>query len=429
MSLETGDVRRIKFSRSETKWSNDPTLDLVMAGNTPIPTVTAKTTEINIPTADGVINTSRASGRLRFDKVTIPYVFTHEISRYDEYGNYRTINTMNQLCADHVSAVKEWAYQPEAYDYNPQGNKLVLRNSSRLYDTGLCDPTAQTGYWFPNPNCTAFSNTKVLSADKWIIQYQITITVDPYMYEYTADPRTFAVYSGPTTQGAGEGNVRVRIYTKSRGILTPTDNSTVDRYLWTNDNVQWLPSSSAGTPGINADAWARWSFKPSVAPIYKGPIGLYMNFYVDYTYNDVPYQYHVSTMASTSGTCDFISSEKIVTQHEMVLTDHNGCELYANIVNTGDHPIGDLITATNGHIPIPFTWGVAKHFITNDVHLQYMVTGFGPATSFNKVGRQDPIDFGDAFTLDNDGYNELQMNSSDYGVYRLESPDNARRRV
>jgi hypothetical protein len=61
-----------------------------------------------------------------------------------------------------------------------------------------------------------------------------------------------------------------------------------------------------------------------------------------------------------------------------------------------------------------------------------MITGRGPVTSFNKVTGPNlvvTINFGVPFGLDDDGYNEFQMNTDEYGFYTLESPDNARRKI
>lgn len=434
MSLSAENTRRIKL---HNVWSTDPTLDLVMAGNSPIPAVTPKSSTVDISTADGVIDTSRSSGRLRFNPIVISYTFTHSISRYDEHGSRLTIPEMNRLVKEHTSTVEDWLFDPEEYDYNPGGSVLRLTPAhfnivEKFYDTGLCDPDNATGYWLPNPRCTNFSVSKALSPDVWVVQYAVEITTDPYMYEYTANPHTYAMFSGPTTAGASAENVEARIYTFPRGGLI-TETSPRDRYLWTNDNIQWILSTSAEQRG--AGYWATWNFKPSVMPIYSGKIGLYMNFYVNYTYNDVLYKYHVDTLQVNGGYCDFISSSKITTPQEMAITNQNGCELYAVLVQEGDSPgsLADLITETNGHIPLPFTWGVCKRFVTYSPDTKFMVIGHGPSNSFAKVVGAGPstvsYSFGDEFTLDNDGYNELKFSKNGYGFYSLESPDNARRKI
>jgi hypothetical protein len=73
-----------------------------------------------------------------------------------------------------------------------------------------------------------------MSSEYWIIQYQIQITTDPYMYEYSARPKTYAMFSGPNTDLGIDGVVRARIYTKTSGTASWR------RYLWTNDNIQWI---------------------------------------------------------------------------------------------------------------------------------------------------------------------------------------------
>lgn len=423
--MDASDKRKIFLN---SKWSDDPTLDLIMVGTSPIPNITSKTSEIDIATADGTIDTSRSSGRLRFQAITIPYVFTHAIPRYNQNGTKRSVNEMNRLANEHRSAVENWAYAPEAYGYNPQGGIIVRDSLVKFYDTGICDPTEQTGYWLPNPRCSDFAAAKSISSDYWIIQYQIQITTDPYMYEYSATPRTYAMFSGPNTDLGIDGVVRARIYTKTSGTAAWR------RYLWTNDNIQWILTDTC-TQTVSPTGLVyqgTWSFKPSTQPIYTGSIGLYMaSMNINYTYNDVLYQYNITNIRSTSGTCEFINSTKIVTDHEMALTNQNGCVIVGT-VNDVSGNFADLVTATNGHIPMPFIWGVAKEFTSSSLSTQYMINGRGPVTSFNKVTGPSlvvTINFGVPFGLDDDGYNEFQMNTTEYGFYTLESPDNARRKI
>jgi hypothetical protein len=400
-----------------------------MAGNSPIPTVTSKVSEIDIAGADGTSDTSRSSGRLRFNPITINYVFTHTISRYDSRGRRRTLNEMNSLVNEHCSVVENWAYGPEDYNYNPAGQVLVSKDIVKFYDTGLCDPDNETGYWLPNPRCTEFAMSKSISSEVWVSQYQITIVTDPYMYEYDADPKTYALFSGPTAEGYGMNKVSVKIYAEPQTSgATVTDSTRMHRYLWTNDNVKWIASNSVSSRSSSGNYSAVWTFKPSVAAVYTGKIGVYINFYVSYTYNGTTYTYTVTNIVVQSGNYTIIDSDKLVTAKEMGYTDQNGMTLQATITDTSGN-LDALISATYGHIPLQFIWGTIKTFTTKNADVEFMVVGHGPTNSFNIVGVQDAVRFGDTFKLDNDAYNELIMNSSAYGFYSLESPDNARRKI
>ena len=426
----------------------DPTtLDLTMAGSSPIPFSTSKDSEVDIPTSDSTISTSRQSGRLRFNKVTIPYVFTHEISRYNpgtpEYSR-RSLNEMNRLVKQHVSAVENWIYAPEEYGYNPSADKLIYIEPSRLYDTALCDDLPDTisnwfsynheGYYLTNPRCTNFSFTKQVSNDIWLIQYQIEITVDPWMYEYGANPKTYSMFSGPTTDGVGMDQLTLRMFsepTSSGALVTPTTK--MWRRIWTNDNRNWILSDSATK--ISGEYHVQWTFKPNVAAIYTGDIGVYMNFYVKYTYNDVEYWYHVNTITATSGSWRNISSSKIITANEFGYTNQNGVVFMTTIGESSGSPgsLDDLVTSTNGHIPLQFIWGTIKKFQTNGTTDPFMISARGPVSQFKRVigpgTEPETILIGDTFYFDNDAYNQLNMETTQYGFYTLESPDNARRRV
>lgn len=430
-----------------SKWqvTEATSLDLVMSGNTPIPVTTSKTSEIDISTADGTIDTSRESGRLRFNKIVIPYVFTHTISRYDETKpNYtrRSLNEMNRVVNDHKSLVQNWAYAPEEYTYDPQDDRLMSYDPTRLYDTALCTvtptqnnvaPSPTDGYILTNPRCTNFSFTKTTANDVWVLQYQIEITADPWMYEYNAKPKTYTMFSGPTYVNDDPVSAKIYSFPVDPQEATPVE---MRRKLWTNDNVNWLASDTAIDRGGSYQAV--WKFRPQVAPIYKGDIGVYMNFSVRYTYNDVLYEYHIDIdhVQINSGTMNFIASDKITTPKEMGYTDQDGFDLWAVVIDDGTNSLSDLITATNGHIPLPFTWGTIKTFITASSDVPFMMTAHAPGTQFKRIiGHSgstilyNNIDFGDTFYLDNDPYNEFVMYTHDYGFYSLESPDNARRRL
>lgn len=424
-----------------TKWEvTEPTsLQLTMAGNTPLPIITSKVQETDIPTTDGTIDQSRASGRLRFNKNVITYTFTHTIDRYNSLGKRKSLTEMNQEANQHRMVVEQWAYSAEEYNYNPSGDLLAISEPSKFYDTGIGVPSEiatekmpKSGYWLPNPRCTNFSFSKTTSSDLWLLQYQIEITTDPYAYEMDANPKTYTMFSGPTSDGYEQNEVAARIFTKpvDSGALVVGPTTPVKRSLWTNDNVNWILSDSAYQRG--AGYAAVWTFKPSVRPIYAGDIGVYMNFYVEYTYNDVLYKYHVDTLNVNSGTYTPIVSSKIATANEMGYTNQNGFQIYCTIVDTGTNSLADLITATNGHIPLRFIWGVIKPFYTHNTNTPFMITGKGPASSFHRVtgvNTSETINFGTTFYMDNDDYNEFVMDASSYGFYTLESPDNARRMI
>ena len=107
----------------------------------------------------------------------------------------------------------------------------------------------------------------------------------------------------------------------------------------------------------------------------------------------------------------------------------------ANVTQDQDSPgnLSDLVTATNGHIPLQFIWGTIKKFQTNGTTDPFMVSARGPVSQFKRVIAAGPtfetLDIGDTFYFDNDAFNELVMETTQYGFYTLESPDNARRRV
>ena len=434
------------FSDYSTYWSETDrtSLDLTMAGASPIPFSTAKTSEIDIQTSDGTIPTSRQSGRIRFNKVVIPYVFTHAINRYDEAGVRRSLNQMNRLAKQSVSAVEDWIYAPEAYGYNPAADKLIYIAPKRLYDTALCDDLPDnvtdwfsynhTGYYMVNPRCTNFSFTKSMSSDQWVIQYNIEITVDPYMYEYSANPKTYSMFSGPATDGGGMENLTLRMFSEpTRSGVLVSDDTDMWRRIWTNDNRTWILSDSAVK--LSGEYHVQWSFKPNVNPIYTGDIGLYMNFGVSYTYNDVTYKYHVNTITATSGSWNNIVSSKLVTPNEFGYTNQNGVVFMTTVTPDQDSPgnLDDLVAATNGHIPLRFIWGTIKKFQTSGITDPFVLNCRGPVSQFERtIGSgysPETILIGDTFYFDNDAFNELVMDTTQYGFYTLESPDNARRKV
>ena len=430
--ISAANKRKIKLN---DKWSDDESLDLIMAGNTPIPVVTSKVSTVDIEAADGSIDTSRASGRLHFNPIVITYNFTHEILRYDPETKIRySVPEMNQKVKEHVSTVQNWVYDPESYDYNPSGQVLVAKDISKFYDTGLCDPDTKTGYWLPNPRCTNFSVNKVLSSDMWVIQYTIEITTDPYMYEYDADPKTYAMFSGPTADGYGMGKVSVKIFSEPQSSGATVDIDTrMRRYLWTNDNRDWLLTSTVSKS--DSTYATSLTFKPSVVPVYTGKIGVYINFYVEYTYNGTTYNYHVTNAYHSSGTYEFIESDKLATAKEMGITDQNGMTLTLNITDDSGN-LDSLLNMVGNKLPIAVIWGTIKTFTTKSAREEFMVVGHGPTNSFQKITGasagsiySETKKFGEAFKFDNDAYNELIMNSTSYGVYSLESTDNARRTI
>lgn len=429
-------------------WSNDESLDLTMAGNTPLPAPTPKISSTDISGADGTIDTSWGSGYIRFNSLTISYVFTHAISRYsplnndslhevtNEFGPRRPLNEMNRLMKQHVSKVENWIFKPKKF--TPDGTGVVIANKwelqGRLYDTGICDPETETGHYLFNARCTNFSVGKVVSAEQWLIQYSIEITADPYMYEYSANPETYTMFSGPSDDAVGMAETTVRVFTLNDSEETPT------RYLWTNDNIIDLETTSVNE--INSDILeVTFDFRPSTVPIYYGKIGVYMNRFMICNYNGNTYHYRVENIEVTSGDCTFIESNKLATPQEFAYTDHNGysirCRLITDYDSSGSTAsVGQLNSESSGKIPISFIWGTIKKFQlpkntdfavsgqVKDITHFNQVTGASPDTIYS-ISRY----FGEPFQFDDDPYNELIMPTKNYGFYKIVSPDNYRRTI
>lgn len=427
-------------------WSNEEMFGLTMAGNTPLPAPTPKISSVDIPGADGSYDRSWDSGYIRFNPIAIPYVFTHVISRYDETGARRSLNEMNRLMKEHISTVEEWIFALSPDYFNPSKVGAVPPYYGRLYDTGICDPKTKTGYYLKNARCTNFSASKMISSDVWLLQYSIEITTDPYLYEFTANPRTYTMFSGPTDDAVGMEQVTVRIFTldsEGQGIRPADSPSTsLSNFLWVNDNLTYVTASNVSV--ISADeAEATFDFRPATVPIYRGKIGVYMNRFTDLNYNGTTYSYRLDDIRVTRGNCTFITSDKIATPYEMGYTDQNGysirCKIRTNYEGSGKPTIQDLTSKGNDIITAPFVWGTAKTYdIVRGVDADYIVTGSIKSWSnkFQQVTGASPdtiylIDrtFGEPFQFDNDPYNELRMPISDYNFYKLENPDVLRRKI
>lgn len=382
---------------------------LQMSGSTPLSLPSAKTSGLEIELSDGYVDTSRIDGNLHYGPREIGYTFATYISAYD--GNWKAIDaaTMNKLCINKIKEIQNWLVHTET--------------DRKLYDTAYCDPDNETGYYFENAMCSSFSTTKGIGADKWVITIQVTFRFNPYMYEYTANPTKFVIFSGPTEDAVGMGQCAVRIFNKG----------TNQRMIWVNDNNSWLQTTEARE---SDGAWlCDLVFKPPARDIYSGPIGFYLNHYVTNRVNGVDYSYYISSINPSAGNVSFIDSEKIVTPREMGYIDQNGCTFNLAIhQDSGSAPIADMLAQTGNKFAFSFIWGTATVFDTS-LDQPYIVLGkVKGEQTFQQVTGHDAEtiyyvtrNFGETFNLDNDPYNELLMSTTNYGFYELDNPDVLRR--
>jgi hypothetical protein len=246
------------------------------------------------------------------------------------------------------------------------------------------------------------------------------------MYEYTADPIKFALYSGPTEDAVGMRQMAVRIY----------NCGTNQRMIWVNDNGIWINAEKTG--GDSSTFYtARIRMTYPAKEIYSGPVGFYLNHYNDLEIDGVHYKYYINVIQVNAGNVTFIESDKLVTPQEMGYSDQNGFEFNVSIyADAGTAPLDDMLSATGNKFPFYFVWGTATVF---DIPLgsdqPYIVQGHvkGEQT-FQQVTGHDAAtieyvthNFNETFYLDNDPYNELLMSTTNYGFYELNNPDVLRR--
>lgn len=423
----TDDARYIVINGSSSR-----ALGLIMAGSTPVSTVTPKLSSLSVQYSDGTIDTSRVSGALHYEDRTISYNFTYQISRYNGDGTRKTMNALNREVTEKISQITQWAYG--------EGNYKNTR-SNTLYDTAYWNPTENEGYYFYKARCSGLQSSKVVSGDNWIVQFSISFIFDPYMYEVGATPKTFALFAGPTEDAVGMGEVTVRIH--SNGV-----EGSNTKIIWCNDNNVWIDGTVTGyTLDENnevATATARFTFQPMSAAVYSGLVGFYINSHVAFTYTlngvSTVYKYRIRSITRVSGALTFIQSDKLDDDYELGFTQGG---FVADIVfgpdEYAEQPVPNLMGLFNdngGKVPWDVIWGTAKSF-TAPSDQEYIVTGItrGPR-SFKKVesvsGGQiyyRSINFEEAFTFDSDPFNELVMDSSYYGFYKLESASNLRRTI
>lgn len=398
---------RVIIFNNKNSWSD---MGLTMSGSTPLSDPTAKISSLEIELSDGYIDTSRIDGNLHYGPREITYAFAQVISAYDQYDRARDPVQMNRLCADAIRYVHAW---------------FMTKTDGKLYDTAYCTPSAHTGYYFENSNCISFKSSKSIGSDKWIIAYEVTFRCNPYLIEYDANPTKFVIFSGPTEDAVGMGQVAVRFY--NRG--------TNQRMIWVNDNNYWIDANKTGENSDPLFYNATLIFKPAANSVYTGPVGFYLNHYVDYTLNGTLYKYRINAINVESGNVSWIASDKLVTANEMGYTDQAGFKLSLSIYPVdGTAPLSDLLTANGNKFPFSLIWGTATVFDT-PLDQEYIVRGHvkGEQT-FQQVTGHDresilyvTRNFDETFQLDDDPYNELLMSTSNFGFYELDNPDVLRR--
>jgi hypothetical protein len=399
-------MSRVIIFNNKNSWSD---MGLVMSGATPLTYPTAKISALEIELSDGYVDTSRIDGNLHYGPREITYAFAQRVSAYDEtYGMALSSSRMNQKCQAEIRKIHAWLHQ---------------KTDTKLYDTAYCTPSEHTGYYFVNAMVSSFRASKAIGQLEWIISYEVTFKFDPYMYEYDANPTKFVMFSGPTEDAVGMGQCAVRIFNKG----------TNQRMIWVNDNNSWLMTSAATES--DGTYTCDLTFKPAARDIYSGPIGFYLNHYMNWEYNGVDYKYHITSVNPIAGGVTFIDSEKIVTEREMGYTDQNGCKFQLAIHQSdGSAPIADLLAQTGNKFMFSFIWGTANVFDT-PLDQPYIVLGKvkGEQTFLQVTGHDASTieyvvrNFGDTFELDDDPYNELLMSTTNYGFYELDNPDVLRR--
>jgi hypothetical protein len=382
---------------------------LMMSGATPLSDPTAKISALEIELSDGYVDTSRIDCNLHYGPREITYAFAQTIPVYDDRGRAHNAVHMNKLCVEAIRAVQSWFH----------GN-----TNRRLYDTAYCNPATQTGYYFDNAMCTSFKSSKSIGDTKWVIAYQVTFRFNPYLIEYTANPTKFVLFGGPTEDAVGMNQMAVRIYNKG----------TNQRMMWVNDNNTQVDAIKTGGDSSTFFT-ARITFVPPAKEIYSGPVGFYLNHYMDFTLNNVLYKYRINAINVQDGNVTFVESDKLVTPNEMGYTDQAGFQFDVSIYPVeGTASLDTMLAQNDNKFPFSLIWGTATVFDT-PLDQPYIVLGHvkGDQT-FQQVTGHDAStieyvtrNFGDTFTLDDDQYNELLMSTSNYGFYELDNPDVLRR--
>ena len=383
---------------------------LTMSGSTPLSDPSPKVSALEIELSDGYVDTSRIDGNLHYGPRDITYAFAQTVPAYDMHGRAYSALEMNRLLANIVKTVRAWFFN---------------NTDRKLYDTAYCDPTAQTGYYFDNAMVTSFRSSKSMGQDKWVIAYEVTFRCNPYLYEYGADPKKFVLFSGPTEAAVNMDRMSVRIY----------NVGTNQRMMWVNDNNTWVNAKKDG--GDSSTFYtARINVTYPAKEIYSGPVGFYLNHYMELDFNGATYKYHINAL-NVEGTrpVTFIESDKIVTPREMGYSTQNGFEFAVSVyADTGSAPLDDLLAANDNNFVFQLIWGTATVFDT-PLTQPYIILGHvkGDQT-FQQVTGHDAStiqyvtrNFGETFELDNDPYNELLMTTSNYGFYELDNPDVLRR--
>lgn len=393
-------------------FNNQSSLDkgLMMSGSTPLSDPTPKISALEIELSDGYVDTSRIDGNLHYGPREITYSFAQRIPAYSDDGLAINAVNMNKRCVKAIRAIQEW---------------LMTKTDNKLYDTAYCTPWANDGYYFENAMCTSFRSAKGIGSREWIITYNVTFRCNPYLIEYGADPTQFVLFSGPTEDAVGMGQVAVRFY--NRG--------TNQRMIWVNDNNYWVEASKTGENSDPEFYTADLIFKPAANSVYSGPVGFYLNHYVDFTLNNTLYKYRINAINVEAGNVSWITSDKLVTPNEMGYTDQAGFKLAISIYPVdGTAPLANLLADNNNHFPFSVIWGTATVFDT-PLDQEYIIRGHvkGEQT-FQQVTGHDretieyvTRNFDETFQLDDDPYNELLMSTSNYGFYELDNPDVLRR--
>lgn len=306
------DDRRYIFYRGRS--SED--MGLVMTDSTPITPAVPRISSVTIAMRDGAIDQSAQDGHLHYEQRSITYIFTHVVKRKTVSETRKTTIEMNREVTEHIRETNNWFFTDTL---------------TTLVDSAYADTQNNTGYYMRDVRCTEVTPSKVVGPEEWLVNYSVTFTFNPYLYEYGQVPKDFALFSGPTEFNGTRDYVAVEIFADG-------DNKT----LWTNDNMMTVKCTNVRVVSVTEDGdthdvvRASIVFKPAnIKTIYNGTIGFWMNRYFKYTYNNVEYHYYISKIRSvTEGTVNWITSNKLVTPQEYGITTPNGFTLDVEISGT-----------------------------------------------------------------------------------------------
>lgn len=186
---------------------------LTISGNTPLLIPKPKNSSIEVPYANGTVDTSEISGQLYFQDSTIQYEMIYTVPNVRN-GMVLSTEELNQIMTDKIEDVTDWLYSGPA----------------TLTDTGLNNSLS-------NADCDGLSINKSIAAGHWALKFTISFKADyvsTNVYPTYCVPTRrgrFIVYNGRTSYDTGLEMISMTPVTVVNGKNKTVDIANMDGTL------------------------------------------------------------------------------------------------------------------------------------------------------------------------------------------------------